>query len=191
MADVTLSWSDNSTSEDGFKIYKSTVSSPSFASDFTQIDSVGPDTTSYTLSADLSQVTEFAVTAYNSNGQSAPTKGARFWRGKPTADVKLGNLRNAKIPSATAPEISNSPTTPNLKIYRTTTANPTFPDDYTLLDTVAESVSNFTDEDSPYDTDVEYAFVPEAGGDTGRATFKDIYIPPKKAVRINPDIDNN
>lgn len=77
MATVDLAWTDNSSSEDGFYIYRTTTSSPTFPDDYTQIDSVGADVTSYTdsNSPDDETVT-YAVTAYNSDGESSETTGS-------------------------------------------------------------------------------------------------------------------
>lgn len=75
MADVELSWTDNSSIEDGFRIYRSTASSPSFPGDFSQIDSVGTDTTKYTdYSAPGGTTVTYAVTAFhNTYGESGET----------------------------------------------------------------------------------------------------------------------
>lgn len=196
-SDVTLSWSDNSdgvslssTDEDGFRIYKSTTSSPSFPGDFTQIDSVGTDVESHTVSINTSNVTELAVTAYNSVGESDPVKTSVVWGGKPSGDVELGNRRNAKIPSAAAPAAENKASTPNLEVYRATASNPTFPDDYTLVNTFSGNIPDFTDENSLYGTDIHYAFVPELDGDEGNPTLVDTYIPPKEAASIREISDN-
>lgn len=75
MATVELSWTDNASSEDGFYIYRSTTSSPSFPGDYSQIDSVGTDITTYSDSNAPDDTTVYyAVTAFNSNGESSATK---------------------------------------------------------------------------------------------------------------------
>jgi len=71
--DISLSWQDNSSGEDGFNIYKSTTSSPTFPNDYTQIDQVGSNTTSYTdIGVDTETLTSYAVTAFNAVGESDP-----------------------------------------------------------------------------------------------------------------------
>ena len=71
MATVDLSWTDNSSNEDGFQIYRTTTSSPSFPGDYTYIDTVGTNTTTYSDSSSPDGDTVYyAVTAYNSAGES-------------------------------------------------------------------------------------------------------------------------
>jgi len=69
--DVNLYWTDNSTDEDGFRIYRTTISSPVFPGNFEQIDSVGADVTEYTdTDAPGGRRTTYAVVAYNAAGES-------------------------------------------------------------------------------------------------------------------------
>lgn len=74
---MDLSWTDNSNDELGFYIYKSTDGST-----FTLVDSVNADVISYTgpASRSLSPNTRYwwRVTAYNANGESAPTGANAF-----------------------------------------------------------------------------------------------------------------
>jgi len=66
MTDVVLSWTDNSTSEDGFRVYRSTVSVPSFPADFTQIDTLPSNTTEFVdWSAPADTTVTYAVTAFS------------------------------------------------------------------------------------------------------------------------------
>jgi hypothetical protein len=75
MATVELQWTDNSGNEDGFNIFRSLTTSPSFPSDFSQISNVGTDVTTFTDSnAPDGQKVHYAVTAFNSVGQSSPTR---------------------------------------------------------------------------------------------------------------------
>jgi len=69
-AQFTLSWTDNSIDEDGFKIERGAVS----AGPFTQIGTTGSDTNSYTNSG-LADATNYCyrVRAYNSGGDSTYT----------------------------------------------------------------------------------------------------------------------
>jgi hypothetical protein len=73
MPDIALSWTDNSDNEDGFRIYRSTVASPSFPSDYSQIATVGANTTSYTDTGVGTGEFSYAVTAYNAAGESSET----------------------------------------------------------------------------------------------------------------------
>jgi len=74
MASVELTWTDTASSEDGFRVYRSTTATPSFPGDYTQIDSLAADTTSYTdeFVPEKSSVT-YAVSAYNDVGESSST----------------------------------------------------------------------------------------------------------------------
>lgn len=68
---IDLSWTDNSDNEDGFYIYRSTSSGTS-KSDYTQIDSVGSNTTSYSDTGLSSGTTYYyRVSAFNSDGESS------------------------------------------------------------------------------------------------------------------------
>jgi len=75
MAVVDLAWTDNSSSENGFNVYRTTTASPSFPGDYTQIDSTGTDVTTYSdTSAPDGETVHYAVTAFNANGESGATK---------------------------------------------------------------------------------------------------------------------
>jgi len=66
MTDVELSWTDNSTFEDGFRVYRTTVPVPSFPADFTQIDTLPPGAAEYVdRSAPADAAVSYAVTAFS------------------------------------------------------------------------------------------------------------------------------
>jgi uncharacterized protein YxeA len=75
--DVALSWNLSTTDPskvDGQRVYRSTASSPSFPTDYTEIADVSDSTTSYTDTNQNNNTTySYAVTAYNSAGESSPT----------------------------------------------------------------------------------------------------------------------
>jgi len=75
--DVALSWdlSPTTTSEvDGQRVYRTDVSSPTFPSDYTEIASVGDSQTTFTdTGVTEGQSLTYAVTAFNSAGESDPT----------------------------------------------------------------------------------------------------------------------
>jgi len=74
--DVALSWdvSPTTTDEvDGQRIYRTSTSSPTFPDDYSQIASVGDFTTTYTDTGVSLGTYTYAVTAYNSAGESDPT----------------------------------------------------------------------------------------------------------------------
>ncbi len=76
MPDVQLTWSLSPTKTskvDGQRVYRSATSSPSFPSDYTQIASVGDGVTSYTDTGVSQGDYTYAVTAFNSAGESSPT----------------------------------------------------------------------------------------------------------------------
>jgi len=73
MATVKLSWTDNSDNEDGFRIYRSTISNPSFPSDYTEISTVSSNTTAYDDTNAPSGVVHYSVTAFNTAGESSET----------------------------------------------------------------------------------------------------------------------
>jgi hypothetical protein len=67
---IEIQWDDNSTNETEFRIYRATSSGTNIG-DYTQIDTVPPDTTMYTDTS-VSEATQYyyRVTAYNVNGES-------------------------------------------------------------------------------------------------------------------------
>lgn len=70
---VDLSWNDNSNNEDGFYVYRSTTSG-STTGDYTRIDTLGINTTSYSDTAVSEKTTYYyRVSAFNSDGESALT----------------------------------------------------------------------------------------------------------------------
>lgn len=73
---IELNWTDNSTSENGFNIYRAT-SSGNVKSDYVQIDTAGSNVTTYTDTG-LSENTTYyyRVTAYNTSGDSDITNEA-------------------------------------------------------------------------------------------------------------------
>lgn len=74
MATVDLTWTDNSGNEGGFYVYRTTTSSPSFPDDYTKIGTNGVNDTTYTDSnAPDGTTVHYAVTAYNSSGESSAT----------------------------------------------------------------------------------------------------------------------
>lgn len=74
MATVDLTWTDNSSSETGFPIYRATGSSPSFPGDYTQIATNSADDTTYSdTNAPDGSTVWYAVTAENGNGESSET----------------------------------------------------------------------------------------------------------------------
>lgn len=75
MATVELTWTDNASNEDGFRVYRTTTESPSFPGDYTQIEEINTaDTESYTdTNAPGGDEVFYAVTSFNSNGESSET----------------------------------------------------------------------------------------------------------------------
>lgn len=75
--EVDLSWTDNSSDsgqEDEFRVHRTTTASPSFPGDYSQIDMVGADVTTYQdTTAPGGETIHYAVTAWNSAGESSET----------------------------------------------------------------------------------------------------------------------
>lgn len=74
MPTVDLSWDDNSSIEDGFKVYRSKTENPSFPSDYTEIADLGADTTTYTDTTAPLTKNYYAVVATNQTAETDPTK---------------------------------------------------------------------------------------------------------------------
>jgi hypothetical protein len=68
---INLTWTDNSDTENGFYIYRSTTSG-STTGDYTQIDSVSPNTTSYSDSGlQAGETYYYRISAFNDFGESS------------------------------------------------------------------------------------------------------------------------
>jgi len=78
MVTVDLSWTDNASSEDGFLVYRATGTSPTFSNgsgDYTEIANLSADTTAYSdTNAPADATVQYAVTAFNADGESSATK---------------------------------------------------------------------------------------------------------------------
>lgn len=78
MVTVDLSWTDNASSEDGFNVYRTTGTNPSFSNgsgDYSQIANLSADTTTFTdTNAPADATVHYAVTAVNDIGESLATK---------------------------------------------------------------------------------------------------------------------
>jgi len=70
MSQVDLSWTDNSSNEDGFRVYRSTTSSPSFPSDYSEIGTTAAGVSTFTDSDPPRGIFSYAVTAFNATGES-------------------------------------------------------------------------------------------------------------------------
>ena len=72
-ADVALSWTDQATDEDEYRVYRTRVATPTFPSDYTQLATLPADTESYTdADAPEDATLTYAVTAANADGESDP-----------------------------------------------------------------------------------------------------------------------
>jgi Fibronectin type III domain. len=71
--DIELNWTDNSTNENGFRIYRSTNLPATFPDDFTQVAETSANVTTFTDTAPKEKM-EHAVTAFTAGGESAPTR---------------------------------------------------------------------------------------------------------------------
>lgn len=94
--DVALSWglSPTTTDEvDGQRIYRTSTSSPTFPTDYTEIASVGDSQTTYTDTGVSQNTYTYAVTAFNSGGESDPTTD--------TVDATLSAPTNLSVTSDT------------------------------------------------------------------------------------------
>lgn len=82
--DISLSWTDNSNSEDGCRIYRAQTSG-SATTDYTQINTVGANTSSYTDTAlEDGERYYYRVTAYNAGGESDVSNEANATTALPT-----------------------------------------------------------------------------------------------------------
>lgn len=196
MATVNISWTDNSNDENGFRVYRSTVTSPSFPNDYSQIDETGVNVTTYEdTSPPLGEVVSYAVLAFDDIGESeTSTATIDLTLNVPdVSGVGVERRRNGIIESVKSNGLSANPNVgapaDKTNIYRTTTQNATFPDDYTLLDTVNGDVSDFEDSNLPFGTDVFYAMTVEIDGTESPPAKSNILILPKDAAEVNSNLN--
>jgi fibronectin type 3 domain-containing protein len=75
-AKINLSWTDNANNEDGFYIYRGTD-----GVNFSLLDTVGPNTTSYDDTNVQSKTTYYyKVCAYNANGESCSNVASAYMK---------------------------------------------------------------------------------------------------------------
>jgi len=133
---IDLAWQDNSVNENGFKIERSLD-----GSNFNQIDTVGPDVTSYSDTTVAENTTYYyQVRAYNAGGDSgyseivwfttpscppgppvAPTDLAAKARGKDKIALKWKDNSNNEVEF----KIYRGPSATELSLYKTVEANTT------------------------------------------------------------------
>jgi len=100
MVSINLSWTDNSDNENEFRVYRTTKVAPTFPDDYTQIDTVGADTTSYTdTNAPNGESVDYAVTAANDDGESDPTKAIIETIGTPTVGTPFADSNSEIVVS--------------------------------------------------------------------------------------------
>jgi hypothetical protein len=107
---MELSWTDNSSGEDGFTVYRTTASSPSFPGDYTSIADLGADTTSYMDTDSLSSETyHYAVTA-DANGfeSSEATNSITLQYISATATTELPDAQQPTLGNGVEDEIAVS-----------------------------------------------------------------------------------
>ncbi len=94
---IDLSWGDNSDNEDGFRIYRAQASGSSL-SDYSQIDTVGANTTSYSdAGLEDGERYFYRVTAYNAGGESDPTNEADATTNLPATTPSLDAATEGEI----------------------------------------------------------------------------------------------
>ncbi|MGI8774881.1 MAG: S8 family serine peptidase [Actinomycetota bacterium] len=112
---IDLTWTDNASDEDGFKIERSTD-----GSNFSQIASVGSNATSYS-STGLSSATtyHYRVRAYNAGGDSAYSNTASATtQSEQTATIALTATKGAKSRGVTPIDLSWSGANGSVNVFR-------------------------------------------------------------------------
>lgn len=112
MASVELNWTDNSSDETGFPIYRSTTSSPSFPADYTKIHTAAADATTWTdTSAPNGTEVWYAVTAENGDGESAETSGSITTTSAPTNQSAALDVGTASVSGLSPSASTTAPAT--------------------------------------------------------------------------------
>ena len=146
MVTVDLSWTDNSSNEDGFRVYRSTTTSPSFPSDYSKIHERNANTTTYSDTSAPIGTVYYAVTAFNSAGESGATTTSIETVTAPSTPQNL-----SFTDTATEDELSFSWDSvdwggeqDSYQIYRAEASGATR-SDYTQVATVAAGTTSYTD----------------------------------------------
>jgi len=168
MAIVELQWTDNSSIETNFKVYRSESPSPDFPSNFSEIGEVGENSTSFEdVNAESGKTYTYAVVASNEGGISSPS---------------ISN--SLTIPSELPPEqivelnwTDNSNIENSYNIYRSTNDSPTFPSDYTKIDTVGKDITSYNDTDAPFGGVGSYAVTAKNSGGESAPTIDTVVLP--------------
>ena len=83
-ATVTLAWTDSAVGEDGYRIYRSSLSSPTFPDDFTVLTETQPDTETHNDdSAAFDESYEYRVAAFEGDGEATPRAAETIAVGSP------------------------------------------------------------------------------------------------------------
>ncbi|MFW5951180.1 MAG: fibronectin type III domain-containing protein, partial [Gemmatimonadota bacterium] len=145
---VDLAWADNSDTETGFRIERSTDG----GSTFTELITVGADVTSYTDTGLAPSTTySYRVLACNASGCSEPTSAAET----ATSSIPAPSDLAAIVVSVTQIDLSwtdNSATETQFRIERSTDGGTTF----TALDSVDADVTAYSDSTTAEDTRYTY-----------------------------------
>lgn len=153
---VTTTWdepSDWGGDEGGYRVYRSTTDSPSFPGDYTEVADVGTGTESY-QDTGLTDGTEFtfAVTAYNTAGESDPgTDTATTPVPAPALDAVEQTASDTLTPSWTK---EDGNTTGSYEIYRSESSGSVG----SLVATVSDLGTTTTDDTGLSQTETEYYY---------------------------------
>jgi len=98
-------------------------------------------------------------------------------------DVNINRNKDPNIETIGVPSGYSS-----IRVYRSFLENPIFPSDYDLIEESQDTISDFTDEDTDFDTYITYAFVAvDSDSNESPPDVRTTYVPPDGIAVIDPE----
>ncbi|MBU1115315.1 MAG: fibronectin type III domain-containing protein [Bacteroidetes bacterium] len=162
-SEITVSWDDETSNEDGFKIYRSTSSGGSY----TQIGTVGANVTTYSsIGLAASTTYYYQVSAYNAGGDSPIDVGIYGFDTTLPNPPSLPDMVSASAVSSSEITVSWNDESTNedgFKIYRSTSSGGSYPQ----IGTVGANVTSYSNTGLAANTTYYYQVSAyNAGGDS-------------------------
>lgn len=130
---IELTWNDRAANA-GYRVYRALGSSATFPDDFTELSTTAPNTDTFQNDDDLLENTyTFRVVAVEDGAESAPTDAVTETIGPPVEGLSASAFDDdgtAVVDLSWTDAVAGSH---SFRAYRTTTLDPTFPDDFSVV----------------------------------------------------------